>query len=109
MPPDSNDDSDDGTPNRLELPEGVEVQHLDPDLALLSFPLPEAQLPESLTEAEQEIALQLYAGATNEQIAESRGVTTRTIANQLVILYRKLGVTSRVELVLRLRGQKPQR
>lgn len=93
---------------RLALPEGAGVELLAPDLALLSLPLPEAALPEALSEAEQQIALHVYAGASNEDIAAARQVSVKTVDHQLQYLYRKLGVASRDELVLLLRG-KPRR
>jgi DNA-binding NarL/FixJ family response regulator len=88
----------------VPLPEGANVERLAPGLALLSFPLLTAQLPEALTVAEQEIALLVYAGSSNDDIARARGVSTKTITNQLDSIYRKLAVGSRVELVLKLRG-----
>jgi DNA-binding CsgD family transcriptional regulator len=94
--------SDDG--ETLPLPAGAEVAYLTEELALLSFPLADAEVPEALSPAEQEVALKVYAGATNKQIADARGVSPRTIGNQLESIYRKLGVSSRAELVLRLRG-----
>jgi DNA-binding CsgD family transcriptional regulator len=87
------------------MPAGTHVEHLGPDLALLSFPLAEAALPQALTPAEQEVALQVYVGASNKQIAHARGVSARTIGNQLESIYRKLRVSSRAELVLLLSGR----
>ncbi len=37
-------------------------------------------------------------GASNQDIARTRGVSVRTVANQLAAVYRKLGVRSRAEL-----------
>lgn len=91
--------SDDEVP----LPEGAWAQPLSEDLTLLAFAMPEAELPEALTIAEQEVALQVYEGASQRDIAETRGVSVKTIGNQLDSIYRKLGVSSRIELVLRLR------
>ena len=90
----------------LPMPAGAQVEYLGPELALLSFPIGEARIPNALTVAEQEVALQVYAGATNKQIAEARGVSPKTIGNQLESIYRKLGVSSRAELVLRLCGKR---
>lgn len=92
--------------DKFPMPAGAEVEYLTPELVLLSFPVREAKLPEALTVAEQEVALQVYAGATNKQIAEARGVSAKTIGNQLESIYRKLGVRSRAELVLRLCGKR---
>jgi DNA-binding CsgD family transcriptional regulator len=87
----------------LPLPDGAWAEPLSDNLALLAFDLPEAELPEALTVAEQEVALQLYAGASYRDIAEARGVSVKTVGNQIESIYRKLGVSTRVELVLRLR------
>lgn len=73
---------------------------------LLSFPLPQAGIPAALTEAEQDVALRVYRGASNAEIARERGVSSKTIGKQLESIYRKLGVSSRTELVLRLRGKR---
>jgi DNA-binding CsgD family transcriptional regulator len=88
----------------LPLPNGAQVEFLADDLAVLSFPLPTPRLPAVLTEAEREVARLVYAGARNDDIARARGVSLKTVANQLDSIYRKLGVGSRSELVLSLRG-----
>lgn len=58
-----------------------------------------------LTDAELAIAPLVAQGCTNEEIARVRGTAPRTVANQLAALYRKLGVTSRVEMVRALDAQ----
>lgn len=90
---------------RLPLPEDVHVERLDRDLALLSFALPAVCIPDALTEAEQDVAARVYAGLSNDEIARARGASPNTVARQLESIYRKLGVGSRIELVLRLRGR----
>jgi DNA-binding CsgD family transcriptional regulator len=87
----------------VPLPEGAWAEPLSDDLTLLAFEVPAAELPDALTIAEQEVALHVYAGASQREIAQARGVSVKTIGNQLESIYRKLGVSSRVELVLRLR------
>jgi len=67
-------------------PSSVAASATDGGLATLSF-------------AEREIVELLMKGMPNAQIAEARRTSSRTVANQLQRLYRKLGVTSRVELV----------
>lgn len=101
--------SDDKPGQLLPAPEQAQAELLSEDLALLWFPVPTPQSPAALTEAEQDIALQVYAGRTNDDIARARGVSARTVGNQLEGIYRKLGVASRVELVLLLRGSSPSR
>jgi len=51
-----------------------------------------------LTDAEQEVTLDVLRGATNEAIAEARGTRPSTIANQIGAIYAKLAVSSRGEL-----------
>lgn len=53
----------------------------------------------SLTPAEVEILRLLSLGMSNEAIAEARFVVVGTVRNQLKTIYRKLGVSSRVEAV----------
>lgn len=92
--------SDDGVP----MPEGTRVFMLGPKLALLEMPIPEARRLESLTPAEQEVALAVFEGATNQEIAAARGVSVKTIGNQLETIYRKAGVACRAELILAIRS-----
>ena len=40
----------------------------------------------------------MFEGATNQQIADARGVSVRTVSKQIEAIYRKLHVTSRAEL-----------
>jgi DNA-binding NarL/FixJ family response regulator len=51
-----------------------------------------------LSDAEREVALGIVAGATNAEIAATRGSAERTVANQVQAIYRKLGVGSRSKL-----------
>jgi DNA-binding CsgD family transcriptional regulator len=94
-------------PLTLPLPEGATLDMLTPDLALITVPLADAQLPAALTDAEQDIALRVYLGHSNQEIAQQRQTSEFTIGNQLEAIYRKLRVSSRTELVLRLRGGRP--
>ena len=52
----------------------------------------------SLSSAERDIAMRIVAGESNGEIARSRSTSPRTIANQIVSIYRKLGIRSRREL-----------
>lgn len=52
-----------------------------------------------LTPAEREVAEHVFAGRSNREIAEQRGVSERTVANQLASIYRKLELLDRHELV----------
>jgi DNA-binding NarL/FixJ family response regulator len=55
---------------------------------------------ETLSRREKQIVDALLAGCTNKEIAHQLGVSDQTIKNQLTTLYRKMGVSSRLELVL---------
>jgi DNA-binding CsgD family transcriptional regulator len=74
----------------------------DQELAVLSFPAPALELPSSLSAAEREIVLALAEGLSNAAIARQRGTSTRTVANQVSSLFRKMNVRSRTELLLAL-------
>jgi DNA-binding CsgD family transcriptional regulator len=73
---------------------------------VLSVPeLAASALPKgSLTKTEQQIAERAARGESNAQIARARKTSPRTVANQLARIYEKLGVRSRVELAVLLRG-----
>ena len=87
---------------------GLEAETFELDgLELVVF---EVQLkptyPEVLTAAEREIAHLICRGYTMAEIAESRHVRYRTVANQLASIYRKVGVHSSAELTAALVGTK---
>jgi DNA-binding CsgD family transcriptional regulator len=64
----------------------------------LSFPLSVPPAAAQLTCAEQKIMLLALKGHDNATIAAMQGVALRTVANQMASVFRKLGVSSRVEL-----------
>ncbi len=70
----------------------------DGELVVLSFALP-GDNEISLSSAESDVARHILAGRSNSEIAALRGCSTRTVANQVASLFRKLGVRSRLELV----------
>jgi DNA-binding NarL/FixJ family response regulator len=76
---------------------------------VLCFPVnPPRELRASLlTSAEIAIVELALSGASNRQIAELRGTSTRTVANQLSTVFKKLGITSRPELFLHCAGKRP--
>ncbi len=55
----------------------------------------------ALSAAERDVALALVLGDSYASIARRRGTRERTIANQVRAIFRKLGVSSRGELVRR--------
>lgn len=65
---------------------------------------PNADVDVGLTAAEREIARLVREGRSNRAIAELRGGSVRTVANQVASILRKHGVRSRAELVVRAHG-----
>ena len=72
------------------------------ELVVVSVPRPSPQEIDTLTEAEAEVAELALRGLSNREIADARGTSERTVANQLASVYRKLDVHSRAELAARL-------
>lgn len=74
------------------------------DTFVLSAPVP--PMPPQLSPSEQDVVRLLLAGESNAEIGESRKTSTKTAANQLHSIYRKLGVHSREELAAYVVGRK---
>ncbi len=53
-----------------------------------------------LTKRENDVVKLIVEGCTNREVASSLGLTEHTVSNYLFRIYEKLGVSSRVELVL---------
>jgi DNA-binding NarL/FixJ family response regulator len=83
--------------------EGVTVSSGDETFVVLSFPIGTTEAPTKLTASETAVVALALGGMRTKAIAAARGVSERTAANQLQSAYRKLGVSSRAELALRLR------
>jgi DNA-binding CsgD family transcriptional regulator len=62
-------------------------------------PTPEDAHREALSSREREVAALASAGSTNRQIADALGLSVRTVENHVSNALRKLGVTSRAELL----------
>jgi len=91
----------------LPPPHGLSIERLEPDgsdALVLSFPVPEAkQHAARLTNAERAVAQAILNGLTYVEVAERRGVSQRTIANQMAAVFTKLKVSSRLDLALLMR------
>ena len=85
---------DEGAPKNLRVEYSGEGQ----TVAILSFDVDDADKTSELTLAEREVALLALAGKSNQDIAEARHCSVRTVANQLQSVFRKLGIRSRAEL-----------
>lgn len=71
-------------------------------LIVLSFPSGRMLLAPELNASESDVARYVASGFSNAEIAHKRGVSPRTVANQLRSAFQKLGVHSRAELILAL-------
>ncbi|HEY5701331.1 MAG TPA: response regulator transcription factor [Gammaproteobacteria bacterium] len=58
---------------------------------------------ELLTPKEKDVALDVAAGMSNKQIADAHSIAERTVKAHLTRIFKKLGISSRVTLALRLR------
>jgi len=92
-----------GEPEPLPLPLGLTAETFEVgEETLVVFAFPRRDALGRLTEAEREIAALVLGGRTSAQIAGARGVSRTTVSSQLQAIYRKLGVTSRLELICKL-------
>lgn len=60
---------------------------------------------DSLTDREQEIARFVAQGASNKRIASSLGITERTVKAHLSTVFKKVGVSDRLQLALLVNSQ----
>jgi DNA-binding CsgD family transcriptional regulator len=63
------------------------------------------RLDEGLTAGERAVVDLVLRGRSNREVALARGTSPQTVANQLGLVYRKLGVRSRRELIARKRAE----
>jgi len=83
----------------------METSRLDTSFGPDEFALHVAPDPDAvarLTLAELDVTLAVLEGQTNSMIATHRRTSLRTVVNQLAAVFRKLGVSGRLELVSRL-------
>ena len=78
------------------------VGHDDLELRVISIPRPDRCLAKLLPYAELEVVYHLVEGLPYREIARRRKTSTRTIANQVCAVFRRLGVSGRNELVQKL-------
>lgn len=76
------------------------------ELMVLVCESPGREFFAELPPAERAVLLDLLAGYSNATIAERRGVSVRTIANQVASGYRRLGVASRRDLIAKVGREK---
>lgn len=78
---------------------------IEPDVPILeSDGIPSAGREEgrvnTLTPRERAIVALICRGWSNQRIAEDLGLTVRTVKNRLTVIYHKVGVRTRVQLVV---------
>lgn len=78
------------------------VANDDSELRVIGITRPDRLLGEYLPNAELRVIRNLIEGASYQEIARARGTSTRTIANQISAVFRRLHVSGRNELVQRL-------
>jgi DNA-binding CsgD family transcriptional regulator len=92
-------------PTSIPVPAEIHANPLrvgNADYLILSYPLPRWTLPDVLTRSEREIVQAILDGAARAEVARERGTSPRTVSNILARAFRKLGVSSRLELAARL-------
>jgi DNA-binding NarL/FixJ family response regulator len=85
------------------------IQQEGADYLIVTYPAPRWSPPPCLSRTEQSIVLDLVAGASNHRIAQRRGTSPRTVANQVASIYCKLNVHSRLELFVALKSYRDVR
>jgi DNA-binding NarL/FixJ family response regulator len=73
-------------------------EHGGHDCLVLSYASHRPPIFAELTSTELEVVEGALAGDSTAAMARRRGVSNRTVENQLLRAYRKLGITSRTEL-----------
>jgi DNA-binding NarL/FixJ family response regulator len=71
-------------------------------LRVVAMARPDRRLAEILPPAELAAVQSLVTGQSYAEIARARGTSTRTIANQITAVFRRMGVSGRSELLQRL-------
>ena len=83
----------------------AEVAISDEKLLVGAYPLVARRHIEKLTDAERDVLAHLVSGSTNSHIAQRRGTSENTVANQVHAIFLKLEVRSRSELAARLQAR----
>jgi DNA-binding NarL/FixJ family response regulator len=86
---------------KREKPRTFSLQHQGERFLVISLPAEDDRFP-GLTRTEQAIADAIALGASNAEIARTRRTSVRTVANQVASILRKLGVSSRTQIALKL-------
>jgi DNA-binding CsgD family transcriptional regulator len=72
----------------------------DGELEVLAFEVDLEQVAEgAFTLVERELLFELILGRPNRDIGLARGISSRTVANHVAVLFKRLGASSRTDLV----------
>ena len=72
------------------------------ELAVFSMALGSVAVVRGLTDAQRDVLKRIVDGESNAEIAEGRGTSARTVANQVAEIFRHFDVRSRAALVHKL-------
>lgn len=85
-----------------EMPWPARASTLGPTLEVVSVASDDLELRSSLSPGEHAVVSALIEGLSYDEIARTRNVSARTVANQIASAFRRLGVSGRLELLSRL-------
>lgn len=93
-------------PAVIRLPPGLEADIVEIDgdrMVVFAWPaITKHDSQVALTAAERQVVDHVMRGASNAEIASSRGTSARTVANQVQSILRKVRVRSRHELIAKI-------
>ncbi|NOU26417.1 MAG: response regulator transcription factor [Polyangiaceae bacterium] len=78
------------------------------EYVVFAWPEP-MELPEDLPPGLRDVAASIVRGESNREIAERRGTSERTVANQVVALLRRFGASSRTDFVAAIANEAKRR
>jgi DNA-binding NarL/FixJ family response regulator len=92
---------------RVPPPPNLEVRRVTTDaetFLVFSWTTAPVRAASKLSHAEEDVLALIVRGCSNREISEARGVSVRTVANQIASILRKSGATSRYDLMRRHAG-----
>ena len=88
---------------------GAQLEYIVEALMQVPAPnLPSEDVTAVLTKREQEVARLVAAGMSNREVSQELGLSQHSVKNYLFHVYQKLGISSRVELLLYVLSQRKQ-